>query len=179
MKLKLPWRRSTARPESEPGETRAPSPSKIDIMRPRECIYKSFKGDPGPCPRCGSTLRQSYQTYLIATRRGKHLADSFITGTDFGWLCPSCPTIVINPEDVSETLGVGALRWDVGTEFVVLGIVDLNAVPPDKRSRPLGEDDNPVPLVEFSNLGIEPSPKRSAPAHKEAQVEEEAKAVSV
>src|SRR3990172_2170848 len=115
MKLKLPWRRSTARPESEPGETRAPSPSKIDIMRPRECIYKSFKGDPGPCPRCGSTLRQSYQTYLIATRRG----------------------------------------------------------------RPLGEDDNPVPLVEFSNLGIEPSPKRSAPAHKEAQVEEEAKAVSV
>ena len=79
-----------------------PSPPKIDITQPRECIYKSFKGDPGPCPRCGSMLHKEYQTYLIATRRGKQLADSFITGTDFGWLCPSCPTIVINPEDVSE-----------------------------------------------------------------------------
>jgi hypothetical protein len=166
VKLKLPWRRPTDQPESEPGETRAPSPPELDIKQPRECIYKSFKDDPGPCPRCGSTLRKEYQSYLIATRRGRQSTDSFITGTDFGWLCPACPTLVINPEDVSERLGVGASRWDVGTEFVVLGIVDLDAVPPDKRSRPLGEDDNPVPLVRFSNLGGRPSPKRAASAHK-------------
>jgi len=166
MKLRLPWRRSTVQPESELRETRAPSPPKIDITRPRECIYRSFKGDPGPCPRCGSALRKEYQTYLIATRRGRQLTDSFITGTDFGWLCPSCPTIVINPEDVSKLLGFGVSRWDVGTEFTVAGIVDLDAIPPDKRNRPLGEDDNPLPLVEFSNLGGGPSSKRVASAQQ-------------
>ena len=166
MKLNLPWRRSTDQPESEPGETRAPSPPKLDITRPRECIYKPFTGDPGPCPRCGSALQKEYHTYLMSTRRGRQLTDSFITGTDFGWLCPSCPTIVINPEDVGELLGVSASRWDVGTEFVVLGIVDLDAVPPDKRSRPLGEEGNPVPLVRFSNFGGRPSPKRAASAQK-------------
>ncbi len=166
MKLRLPWRRSTAKPESERRDTRTPSLPKIDITQPRECIYKSFKGDPGPCPRCGAALRQNRQTYLVATRRGRQLTDSFITGTDFGWLCPSCPTIVINPEDVSKLLGFGASRWDIGTEFVVVGIVDLDAIPPDKRNRPLGEDDNPLPLVEFLNLGGGPSSKRATPAQK-------------
>ncbi len=121
----------------------------FDITLPREAIYQSFKGKPGLCPRCGGPLQQRSQTYLVATRRGRRVADSFMLGGDFGWFCADCPTVVINIDKVSTMLGYGAVRWDVGMEFAVMGIVDLDAVPHDKRHLPLGGDDNPIPLVEF------------------------------
>jgi hypothetical protein len=34
-------------------------------------------------------------------------------------------------------------------QYVVLGAVNLDAVPEDKRHLPIGGDDNPIPLVEF------------------------------
>ena len=34
-------------------------------------------------------------------------------------------------------------------DFAVLGIVDLSAVPDDKRHLPFDEQHNPLPLVEF------------------------------
>ncbi len=124
----------------------------IDVSEPRECIYKSFGDAPGPCPRCGERLEQHMQTYLVATRRGKRITDSFITGTDFGWFCTNCPTVVINPEDVDEMLQHPMSDWDVGEEFTVLGLIDLDAIPEDKQHLPLGDDDNPIPLVEFTRI---------------------------
>jgi hypothetical protein len=122
----------------------------IDITIPRECVYQRFKGEPGPCPRCGSPLQQSTQTYLIATRRGKKITDSFVVGNDMGWFCTHCPTVVINPEELSDMLQHGLPHWDIGNEFTVLGIVDLDAIPEEKQHLPLGDDDNPIPLVEFT-----------------------------
>lgn len=127
----------------------------VDITEPRECIYKTFKDNPGPCPRCDHPLQQSTQTYLIATRRGKRMADSFFVGNDMGWFCANCPTVVINPEDVGEMMQHSRPDWDVGSEFAVLGIIDLEAVPEEKRHLPLGHDDNPIPLVEFTNTSRE------------------------
>ena len=124
----------------------------IDITIPRVCIYKQFDEHPGSCPRCGGTLQQSTQTYLINTWRGKEPADSFIIGGDIGWFCTRCPTVVINPEEVSEFLMHSLPHWDVGEEFTIAGIVDLDAVPEEKRDLPLGDDDNPIPLVEFTNV---------------------------
>jgi len=124
----------------------------IDVTIPRECIYKQFERHPGPCPRCGGSLQQSRQTYLVDTWRGKELADSFIIDGDIGWFCTRCPTVVINPEEVSEFLMHHLPHWDVGEEFTIAGIVDLDAVPEEKRDLPLGDDDNPIPLVEFTNV---------------------------
>ncbi len=124
----------------------------IDITEPRECIHESFKDHPGPCPRCGGFLQQSRQTYLVVTRRGRKIADSFIIGSDFGWFCTHCPTVVIDPADVSKMLQNTLPHWDVGSEFAVAGIIDLDAVPEEKRHLPLGDDDNPIPLVEFTNI---------------------------
>lgn len=121
----------------------------FDITLPREAIYQSFKGKPGPCPRCGGRLQQRSQTYLVATRSGHRTTDPFMLGGDFGWFCADCPTVVINTDEVSMMLGHGAARWEVGTEFAVLGIVDLDAVPPNKRDLPLGGANNPIPLIEF------------------------------
>ncbi len=80
------------------------TPVAIDFNVPREMIMLTLSGKPGPCPRCGGALEQTYATYMIATRQGKQIADSFIIGSDFGWFCQRCPTLVINSNEVSEML---------------------------------------------------------------------------
>lgn len=126
--------------------------SEVDITIPRECIYKEFENDPGPCPRCGGPLHQISQTYLVATRRGRTVTDSFLVATDFGWFCAACPTVVIDPADVQNFLSFGKPDWDTGSEFAVLGVVDLAAIPPEKAHLALGDDNNPIPLVQFTNV---------------------------
>lgn len=150
MKLPALFRRKRAVASSEAMPEDTSPEVHIDITLPRECFYIPFEGNPGPCPRCGGPLYQSYQVYYVATRRGRQLADSFILGGDFGWFCTQCPTVVINPADVSAHLQHGLPHWDIGDKFLVAGIVDLDAVPEDKEDIPLGEEDNPIPLVEFT-----------------------------
>ncbi len=165
MKLPIPWRRRpTGQPEPEIEEEPADEEAPIDITEPRECIYKSFEDHPGPCPRCGGPLQQSHQTYLILTTHGERIMDSFIIGSDFGWFCLHCPTVVIDPADVGEMLQFPLPHWDTGDQFVVAGIVDLDAVPEEKDHLPLGSEDNPIPLVEFTNLSGGAQPRRPARA---------------
>jgi len=154
MKLPIFWRRRPTAPPQQAAEKTSPPKVElsIDISEPRERIYKSFEDHPGPCPRCGGSLQQSLQTYLVVTRRGSKITDSFIVGSDFGWFCTCCPTVVIDPADVSEMLKHSLPHWDVGNEFALAGIIDLNAVPEEKRHLPLGDDDNPLPLVEFTDI---------------------------
>jgi hypothetical protein len=131
----------------------------------------SFTGQPGPCLNCGAAMKQEFATFMIATRQGKRIADSFVLGGDFGWFCPACPTIVINGDRVSEMLGIGKQGWNIGSEWAPLGLVDLDAVPETKRHLPLGTDDNPYPLVEFIHPDGEPEgplalPKPAKEKHK-------------
>ena len=161
MKLPPIWR-PRQMPEAQETPQAVTEPPTIDVSSPRECWYQTFAGHPSPCPRCGTPLHQSYQMYMIATRRGPKLADSFVTGSDFGWFCPNCPAVVINPRDVSALLQHSLPHWDVGSTFAVLGIVDLAAIPPEKQHVPLGEDDNPVPLVQFTRVNRQQTSDRSA-----------------
>jgi hypothetical protein len=102
------------------------------------------------------------QTYLVSTRRGRRIADSFMIGSDFGWFCDNCPAIVINTDQVNEMLRHRLSHWDIGKEIAVLGIVNLDAVTDDKRDIPLGDDDNPIPLVEFIYPSSGPSADQPA-----------------
>jgi len=43
-------------------------------------------------------------------------------------------------------------KFSTSLEFAVLGIVDMSAIPEDKKGIPIGGNDNPIPLVEFTNL---------------------------
>jgi hypothetical protein len=79
------------------------------------------------------------------------MADTFMISGDFGWCCENCPTVVINPAKVEEMLSFSKPGWDTGEAFAVLGLVDLSAVPEDKSHLPLGDEDNPIPLVEFTD----------------------------
>ena len=125
--------------------------AEIDITQPRECIGRAFKGNPGPCPRCGNVLRQDYLTYLITAHRDGRLQNGFIAPENFGWLCPSCPTIVVNSDKVSEMIGLRVAPWEAGTEFAIVGIVDVDAVPVEKWTQ-LGRDARALPLIEFSHI---------------------------
>jgi len=124
-----------------------------DASIPRVLVMGEFTGAPGPCPRCGGRLRQHCHPCLVATRRGKELTGVFILSGDFSWFCPDCPTVVINTQLVEEVLvGGTASRRDVVEEYAILGLIDLDAVPEDKRDLPLGDDENPIPLVEFTDI---------------------------
>jgi hypothetical protein len=96
------------------------------------------------------------------------MTDTFMISGDFGWYCEDCLTVVINPAKVSEMLSFSRSDWDTGEAFAVLGLVDLGAVPADKRHLPLGDDDNPIPLVEFTEASGRPEARpagRRRPKH--------------
>jgi hypothetical protein len=138
------------------------SNKKIDISQPHRCFLKEFQDKPGPCPQCGGELQQSYQSYLVVNQHKGQYKDSFMIGGDFGWFCANCRIVVLNPSDIEDHTGftTGRGNSNSGDEFAVLGIVNLGAVPHSKREAPLGDEDNPIPLVEFSDLtDIAPRPK--------------------
>jgi hypothetical protein len=138
MKLPNPFRR-------KPKQDATP----IDLSIERQCIYRRFKESPGTCPQCGEMLHQRTQTYLVATRRGAQLTDTFVMGNDTGWFCPACPTVVVNAEQLEEMLAFPKPDWDPGSEFAVLGIIDLDAIPPEQSHLPLDQIDA-LPLVPFN-----------------------------
>jgi hypothetical protein len=125
----------------------------IDPTIERKAIYKSFKGKPGPCPKCGGVLKQSHQSYMLATQTGGRKADSFMVGGDFGWSCAFCPTVVLNKDELGKMLSYSMPGWKIGKEIAMLGILDLDAVPANKSHLLLGSPGNPVPLVKFSGRG--------------------------
>lgn len=125
----------------------------IDPKIERKAIYESFKEKPGPCPKCGGVLEQSYHSYMVASRTGGRQADSFIVGGNFGWFCASCPTVVINKDELDKMLNSSMPGWKIGKEFAVLGMLNLDAVPSNKSHLHFGAPGNPVPLVKFSSHG--------------------------
>jgi hypothetical protein len=123
-----------------------------NIKIQREAIYKNFGGHPGPCPKCGGALEQADLPYMVDTRTGKRLEDFFLISGDFGWYCQSCPVVMLNQAELSKMMDFDKPGWKVGEEFSVLGVMDLDAIPENKRDLPLGSPGTPNVLVKFRNL---------------------------
>jgi hypothetical protein len=134
--------------------------SKIDLSEPRHVVYQTFESSPGPCPQCGEHLRKSRETYSVSTRRGRRVMDSFVVGSDFGWYCGACPVVVIDSLKLDQMLRQSLPHWEVGNESRVEGLVDLDAIPKDKRHLPIGGPENPVPLMKFIDASKEPPQER-------------------
>ena len=91
---------------------------------------------------------------------------SLIVGNDAGYFCPKCPTVVLDTGPFRESAAI-SFGSDATIQFTVLGIVDLEAVPEEKRFMPLGEDGNPIPLVKFiKKRGTDTNPQGKAKAKK-------------
>lgn len=116
---------------------------------PRTMYWSKDVGGIARCPQCGGALASEQHTYVLAIHGGGETMMSLV-GNDGGHFCEACPTVVLDSAVFARFATLGFGRKSVG-ELTVPGIVDLSAIPEDKRSVPLGEDDNPIPLVEFIN----------------------------
>lgn len=123
--------------------------SKYDASVPRRRYWSTEIESSHLCPECRSPLEQDYQTYLIFVKQGRK-ADPYLTADEGGWFCPNCPVVVLDHDEFVNTALIAS-----GTkteEFAVVGVVNWEAIPEEKKHLPLGDDDNPIPLVEFLDI---------------------------
>src|SRR5262245_10479634 len=126
---------------------------KFDASVPRRMFWSDKLVNKKKCPLCHSRLENEYHHYIMAIQSGKEIT-TLATGNDSGAFCSECPVVVLDRkgfELVTERIVKESPDWEIsgGVSFVVIGIVNMDAVPEDKRHLPLGGDDNPIPLVEF------------------------------
>lgn len=125
---------------------------KFDVSVPRRMFWSDNLVNKKKCPLCHSALEKEHHSYAMVVRSGGETTP-FISGNDSGAFCPECPVVVLDRKGFERAIEAMAERPDWGisgaVEYVVAGIVDMDAIPKDKEHLPLGGDDNPLPLVEF------------------------------
>jgi hypothetical protein len=126
---------------------------KFDASIPRKMFWSDKLVNRKKCPLCRSTLENEYHHYIMAIKSGKETT-MLATGNDSGAFCPECPVVVLDRKGFEGVVG-GIVEenpdWRISgpVSFVVIGAVNMDAVPEDKRHLPMGDDDNPIPLVKF------------------------------
>lgn len=120
--------------------------NKFDLSIKRRRYY-SEENELTCCPECGLSLIEDNCTVLIAVRsdtdKGEFMSN--MTGSHF---CESCPVVVFDLDKIEQAARIG-IRGEENLQFIVLGIVNFNAIPVEKRHIEIGTDDNPLPLVYF------------------------------
>jgi hypothetical protein len=100
------------------------------------------------CPECNSPMEQERHRYVVAAEvKGK--PEAFVCGTDAGHFCHRCRIVVLDSLKVEHMVRLSLERRTF--RYTVEGIIDLDAVPHDKRHAQLGIEDNPIPLARFRN----------------------------
>ena len=122
---------------------------KFDASIPRKMFWSKDIGGTVFCPQCQGRLESENHTYLMFTREGSD-SQQFVVGNDHGYFCVSCSVIVLDYDAFAE-IAIAGNPSSRSFEFTVPGIVDLNAIPKDKADIPLGDNDNPIPLMSFTN----------------------------
>lgn len=125
---------------------------KIAASIPRKMFWSDNVPNKLRCPFCKSKLESEHHMYLMAVTSSIG-DDTFYIGNEFGRFCVNCPIVVLDRQgfdrEMEQISQIEDYR-DVQTIFyTVFGIIDLEAVPPEKEHIPLGDDDNPIPLVKF------------------------------
>jgi len=120
--------------------------NKFDLSIPRRKYFSKECGL-SSCPECGSMLIEKSCPVLIAAKsdidEGEILSN--LTGSHF---CKTCPVVVFESDKIEQAVRVG-IKGNRKLRYLVEGIVDLNAIPEEKRHLEIGIEGNPVPLVDF------------------------------
>lgn len=118
----------------------------IDISEAKRSYYKSGKGLKH-CPECGAgLLEESFPSLLsVKSKTGDTNSITTMTGSHF---CLQCPVVVFDRNQL-EPAAQYLAKGDNGFQYLIIGMVDLAAIPPEKKHLPIGNDENPVPLVRF------------------------------
>jgi len=123
--------------------------SKFDASIPRKMFWSTDVGGTDLCPQCHGRLENESHGYLLFVQEAGDI-QPFIVGNDKGYFCACCPVVVLDYDTFANSAIVGNPSSD-SFEFAVAGLVDFSAVPQEKSDIPLGDDDNPIPLVKFTN----------------------------
>ena len=119
---------------------------KIDLSVPRR-KYFSDKCNLTTCPECGSLLIVKGCPIILYVQSETDTAE-FMTNLTGSHFCKTCPVVVFDSDLVEQAAIVG-IREDKKLRYAIEGIVDLEAIPENKRHLEIGIDENPVPLVHF------------------------------
>jgi len=103
------------------------------------------------CPECGAKPEREYHSYVVGAGEGGE-ETRLLVGNNLGAFCPKCDVVVLDTEGFAGEVSLGIAPESGPSNIVVLGIVDIDAIPEEKRDLPLGAEDNPIPLVKFTNL---------------------------
>jgi hypothetical protein len=125
------------------------SSRKFPASIPRVMYWSDEVGGSFSCPNCGAALEAEYHFYLMTTPGHKE-ADFHMVGNTAGRFCGRCPLVVLDRAEFQRSAALSAPGAG-GAAVTVMGIVDTDAVPKDKQDVPFG-DDNPIPLVQFTNV---------------------------
>jgi hypothetical protein len=128
-----------------------PRKKPLPLKRKRTCFYQALEDETElTCPRCDNPLENHPEPLIMVTRRGEEITDQFIFGNDCAWYCRQCPTVLINTNKINWPHGHPKYKWNVGDEFAILGIADLEALPDDAI---LGDPNSPpLPIIAFSHM---------------------------
>ncbi len=130
---------------------------KFPAATPRKMYWSDEAGGVATCPDCGGALESEHHTYVLATWLAGQQSIQAV-GNTAGHFCAQCPVVVLDRRTMEQFVSL-ATRGAGTPDYIVMGIVDLDAVPEDKRHLPFDEETNPLPLVRFINLD-EPRPGR-------------------
>ena len=125
--------------------------SKYNPAIPRRKYLSTALKHPRRCPECQRHLEADAQTFYIAVKGRTFEPEPYIVGPDGGYFCPQCPVVVLDAEEFSNMARLAIEMAHPGAsdmQFMVLGMVDLTQVPPEKSHLPFG-DDNPLPTIAF------------------------------
>jgi len=134
---------------------------KFDASVPRKMFWSKDVGGTDFCPQCHSRLENESHSYLLLVREPGDF-QPFIVGNNDGYFCARCPVVVLDYEAFAKSALAGNPS-SRSFEFTVPGIIDLDAIPEENANIPIGDDDNPVPLMRFTNYrDTEPAKRKRA-----------------
>ena len=133
---------------------------KFPASLPRKMYWSEEVVGVASCPDCGGKLESEQHAYLMATR-WKNENFFNIAGSSSGYFCGECPVVVLKSEEFDE-LAANSMPESDGVRYTVLGMIDFDAVPEEKRHLPFGENNEP-PLVQFLKVDKKKSLPDSGP----------------
>ena len=118
----------------------------IDLSQPKRRYYSDSCGLKN-CPECGTELLKEYCSILLYVE-SKTEEKECMTSKSGSHFCIQCPVVVFDSNELEEVAKI-IMQNDKNLQYGVLGILNLAAIPKDKKHLAIGSDENPMPLVDF------------------------------
>ena len=118
----------------------------IDVSQPKRKYYSTESGLQC-CPECGSELLEENCTILLCVKSTSDEAE-LLTNHSGSYFCKKCPVVVFDVDQLEEAAIFG-IRQNHNLRYIICGIVNLDAIPQEKKHLEIGCEENPLPLVQF------------------------------